>query len=147
MVVIDHVSKLLLKWKRLQVFPCKVLSLEDIDSILQLVYFLRLPRHKLFVFLEHASKDHDIVWVKAKSEVVSNFLWHLDIQNCPNAQLDIVSLYRVQELIFSGQATKQVEVLWTALTRAGIDSGDGHNLALLAQCPLPLPDLKSLERA
>lgn len=91
-VVVDHISKLFLERKRFEVFPGEVLGLEDEDSILELVDFLRLTRNELFVFLKHATQNHYVLWVKTEREVVCDFLRHFDIKNGPDAQLRVVSL-------------------------------------------------------
>ena len=51
MIIVHYVAKLFLERKWLKVFPCEVLGFEDEDAILELVDFLRLSRHKFFIFL------------------------------------------------------------------------------------------------
>ena len=101
MIVVHYIAKLLLKWKRLKVFPGELLCLEDIDTILEFIYFLRFTRDELFVFLQHAAQNHDIVRVETESEVVSDLLRHFNIKDSPNTKLDVVSFDRVKELIFN----------------------------------------------
>lgn len=91
-IVIDNVTKLLLEWERLEVFPSEILRFEDKYAVLQFVDFLGLSWDKLFIFLEHATEDDDVLRVEAEGEVIGDLLWHLDIEDGPDAQLGVVPL-------------------------------------------------------
>ena len=95
MIVVDHVTKFFLKWKRLEVHPSLPFCLKNVDSILKLIDFLRLSRDKLFIFFRHASKNDYVIGVETESKIVGDPLRHLDIKDRPDSKLRIVALNRI----------------------------------------------------
>ena len=79
MIVIDYIAKFFLERERFEVFPSVILRFEEVDSVLEFVYLLRLPWNKFFIFLQHAAQNHDVLRVEAESEVISDFLWHFNV--------------------------------------------------------------------
>ena len=147
MVIVDDVAELLFEREWFEVFPGKVLRLEHVNTVLELVDFLRFTRHKLLVFAHHASENHYIVLVEAESKVIGDLLRHFNIKNRPNAKLGVVALDRIQEVVFRGDAAEKVDVLRATFTGACIDTRYRNDLALFTESPFALSDRKNLESA
>ena len=79
MVIIDDIAKLLLEWKWFQIFPSKLLCFENVYSVLQFINLLRFLGYESFWFLQHSTKDDNIIRIKAEGEVICDFLRDLDV--------------------------------------------------------------------
>lgn len=156
MVIVNHIGKFLLEWKRLEITPIHLsfLSFENENLIVKFKNLRGFSGNIRFVFLNQSTQYYNIVWVKAKGVVVGDSHSHSNLKLGPDSKLCVVSFNRVKEYLLASawilsQTAENVDMFWSTFASCSVDTRCYQLLMFVfvvtAQLPFSSSDLKCLK--